>query len=1074
MREAALESLRRSANALDPLFDPINIWHARWAHALFHQDADVRRRAIDRDLPQAGPRWHRHLLDFDPTPGVADAMHSAVARGDPVVEEVVAILQQIATGAIAPPLARLRLSRTCAMNWSNWLNRNEPIDPLLELFAELTPSEAAFRPTVRQRFAALFARGFSDAIGSSTPAAKTRRADVVQWIKDRYAGHEWPDEFARLAVALQPSVLVDGSLSREKGRHVAAVLAVETATARGDATDLEKLRTMLVSDQVRRPNGAPDLYVVGCLLIPFNGDRRASRLAAAWTEDEIALAAAVDPESTGLAPPGSHNSRAVRSRSWSVESAFTPPKTGNPWPPKFEAGWGFPATEIDFEAEFFEPNPRTLTPDEEEIVFEACNWLDRTPPPAEALPHLRAALELGPAVDSSNRWSIADVYRSSQGSEELLPFDLAAELRREQRTLGTLNIRLLADLSRELLIPIVRGVLLANANGDEDEFRLIDWLRERPYEEESLQAAYGLILAQGNCVGARREARQNMQRTLTREIRVSRLARTFAWGIRLGRVLTGSPFRIELLAGEPLGYTRLKEDVLYISAMPILRGEANGDVIVRGLIVHEYGHHLYHKSPEAIDVWAEADAKQLGKLLNLVADEHLERNLRNKNEVYGTYLKTLNAYAFQRRTREIPLEMLLQRFGPHAFDVLTQVKLGVAYDRASIAVQNGKLLRLLDAGGNSFARFMRALRMGLGNRSGDPKVAEALRLFKGNFRHSDMAELYEIAKKLAEIFGDETKLLDWMDQDRCLTWSEHEAVSGEDDLNRNELNAAIASILGPQPTDDKDPNKPRPMPRGYGMNMGPEAAFNRIEKVVKLPHDPAQHAVYARKIAREAVLLRQSLRKLGLGMRPEKFRTQGRRFDRTRANALILKGDPRVLWARSPHRFTDLFLGVVVDCSGSMAGDRMEKAKTFAALLAESVRGLREVDLRVFGFTDRTIYDAGTAARCAAHGLWAHDGNNDAAALWHAYQEAQRSQRKAKLLVMISDGLPTECSVTSLRTLVGYLSRRGYCCAQVAVAPISEICFPNYVLLEPAAMVQTVRKFAGVVTRLVERALGRN
>src|SRR5262249_44455620 len=152
------------------------------------------------------------------------------------------------------------------------------------------------------------------------------------------------------------------------------------------------------------------------------------------------------------------------------------------------------------------------------------------------------------------------------------------------------------------------------------------------------------------------------------------------------------------------------------------------EVIVRGLIIHEYGHHLYHKSDEAMDVWAEADAKQLGKLLNLVADEHLERNLRNKNEVYGAYLKTLNAYAFQRRTREIPLEMLLQPFGPYAFDVLTQVKLGVAYDRTSIAVQNGKLLRLLDAGGNSFARFMRALRMGLGNRSGDPKVAEALKL----------------------------------------------------------------------------------------------------------------------------------------------------------------------------------------------------------------------------------------------------------------------------------------------------------------------------------------------------------
>jgi hypothetical protein len=662
-------------------------------------------------------------------------------------------------------------------------------------------------------------------------------------------------------------------------------------------------------------------------------------------------------------------------------------------------------------------------------------------------------------------------YESSRGSVEFLPLHVAAELETHQRGQAVMSVYMLADLPREHLLPVVRGVLLANFNGDDDEFKLLEMLRQCSPDESAVQASYGLMLAQGNCVGARREARQNMQRGLTRELRVSRLARCFAWGVRLGRVLTGQPFRLEMLVGEPLGYTRLKEDILYISAMPILRGEANGDAIVRGLIVHEYGHHLYHKSPEALDIWAEADGQGLGKLLNLVADEHLERNLRQRSAVFGEYLKTLNAYAFQRRTREMPLEMLLQRLGAEALGVLTQIKLGVAHDRASVAVQNGKLLRLLDAGGNSFARFMRALRMGLGNRSRDPKVAEALRLFKGDFRDSDMARLFEIAKRLAEIFGDQTKLLDWMDQDRCLTWSEHEAVSGEDDLNRNELNSAISSLLGKQ-GDDRDKDSGPRSPRGFGANLGPEAAFNRIVNVVKLPHDPAAHGVYARKVAREAVLLRQSLRQLGLGMKPERFRTQGRRFDRGRANDLILKGDPRVLWARAPHRFTDLFLGVAVDCSGSMAGENMEKANLFAALLAEAVRGLREVDLRIFGFTDRKIFDAGSASRCAAHGLFAHDGNNDAAALWHVYQEAQRSQRKAKLLVMISDGLPTECTVTALKSLVAYLSRRGYCCAQVAVAPLSQICFPHYVLLEPAALGQTVRKFAAVVTRLVQQALG--
>ena len=65
----------------------------------------------------------------------------------------------------------------------------------------------------------------------------------------------------------------------------------------------------------------------------------------------------------------------------------------------------------------------------------------------------------------------------------------------------------------------------------------------------------------------------------------------------------------------------------------------------------------------------------------------------------------------------------------------------------------------------SFARFVRALRMGLGNRHGDPKVAQGLELFRGRFRHSAMAGLLDMARKLREIFGEETDLLESFNQD---------------------------------------------------------------------------------------------------------------------------------------------------------------------------------------------------------------------------------------------------------------------------------------------------------------------
>src|SRR5262249_39993480 len=152
--------------------------------------------------------------------------------------------------------------------------------------------------------------------------------------------------------------------------------------------------------------------------------------------------------------------------------------------------------------------------------------------------------------------------------------------------------------------------------------------------------------------------------------------------------------------------------------------------------------------------------------------------------------------------------------------------------------------------------------------------------------------------------------------------------------------------------------------------------------------------------------------------------------------------------------------------------DNIEKAKLFGTLLAESARGLPGVDVRLWGFTDRTIYDCGNALRPAVHDLEPEDGNNDAAALWHAALAARASRRRGKMLVMISDGSPTGCSVAALTALVRRLSTRmKILCAQVAVRPLEDVWFPHYVLLEEDQVDACVRKFGLVMIKLVRQAL---
>ena len=243
--------------------------------------------------------------------------------------------------------------------------------------------------------------------------------------------------------------------------------------------------------------------------------------------------------------------------------------------------------------------------------------------------------------------------------------------------------------------------------------------------------------------------------TPTQSLHLARLARTFAWGTEMGKYLTGERFQIEMLVDDQdLGYTRLRESKLYITPLPILRGERGGTEVVRGLILHEYGHHLYHKGEAAEAVWKQGDETGLGRLLNLVADEHLERNLRQRSPRYGDLLKTLDAYAFLYNLAEVPVDALLRYLGPHARAVLPRVPLAAARKPGHVVVGTGRLLREMEAAGHSFACFVRALRMGLGNRTGDPRVAQGLALFKSAFRRSSMPQLLDIARRLREIFGD--------------------------------------------------------------------------------------------------------------------------------------------------------------------------------------------------------------------------------------------------------------------------------------------------------------------------------
>lgn len=584
--------------------------------------------------------------------------------------------------------------------------------------------------------------------------------------------------------------------------------------------------------------------------------------------------------------------------------------------------------------------------------------------------------------------------------------------------------------------------------------------------------AFREILDRATTDAARMTAAKHAGSRASRERKLMRVVETFAWGVRVARRMLGKPMRVRMTGSQSLGFTKTRENVVYVTPLPILRGDRHGTEVVEALIVHEIGHHLYHAGTANEAVWAKAQKAGIGGLLNLVADEHLERNIRALDREHGDRLKRLAAYAFQHTRRMLPVRRVLSHVGAAASAVLPTVGLGVARDDASVLVETGSFLFTMEKSALAFSRFARALRMGLGNRHDDPKVAEALELFGPSFRGATMERLLEISEKLRLIFGWETNL--------CESFGAHESIEDEhadvdsvvwgEGLSQDEVDRMVRRITERSEASPSSPTGGG----GLAINVGEDEKFARIERVERKAYDPTAHAPYARRVTRPAQLLRRYFEELGLGFRPERMRLSGRRLDQTRLLPLVLHGDPRLLVSRQAFFARDLFLGIVVDCSGSMASrDNMERGKLFAALLAEATAPMSGIDTRVLGFTDQVIYDCGDAKRCAAHALSAGGGNNDAAALYHLAKLAKQSQRKAKVLVMVSDGLPTECTVAALRGLVRQLGQRErMVCAQVAVQALAEVCFPHYVVLSDASIEATVNKFGALVAKLVARAIG--
>ena len=425
--------------------------------------------------------------------------------------------------------------------------------------------------------------------------------------------------------------------------------------------------------------------------------------------------------------------------------------------------------------------------------------------------------------------------------------------------------------------PALTAASLVGGPGACSEKRLLTLLRHartmRLVDAAAMSSLYARILDQALTTAARRESAGYATDAARTDARLKQVGRVFAWGVRRAVELTGRFLRVHMTGQErEFGHTRLDTSKLYVSPLPMLRGDPNGQDVVEGLILHEIGHHVYHGSDESRALWKQAHEEGLGSLLNLVADEHLERNLRGVDAAYGDRLKRLAAYAFQHAAQEMPLVDLLAVLLGTAAPALIAARIEVAFNEAAVRLRRGAVLAELDRIGHPLARFARALRMGLGNRHDDPLVAEALALC-GDIRRLDMRGLYELTRKLADLFGGAAAIAAVFGGPEGLVFGEREGDVFGNGVGDEAVQREVERVLDPQgdPSDAPPGDSDR-----LRINVGESTRFDEITRIEKVRGDEAIHRRIAAEVSRHSARLRAYLDELGLRWLPTRGRIQGR------------------------------------------------------------------------------------------------------------------------------------------------------------------------------------------------------
>ncbi len=202
--------------------------------------------------------------------------------------------------------------------------------------------------------------------------------------------------------------------------------------------------------------------------------------------------------------------------------------------------------------------------------------------------------------------------------------------------------------------------------------------------------------------------------------------------------------------------------------------------------------------------------------------------------------------------------------------------------------------------------------------------------------------------------------------------------------------------------------------------------FPKPEKVLRLIPDRRASAELAREVRPLVPLLRPYLAVIEVDKTPHERLPVGRRLLSGGLAKHLAYGETRLfadqrLAEIEQHR--DVLLAVLIDTSASMqTDDRLPRARRLAALLAGCLTDCPHVET-VFLAYNQNVYRCGDHDEPALTGLAPAGKTNEAGALDYLREHHLARPRRRRGVVVLSEELPPECSMESVRWLVRTLEK---------------------------------------------------